>query len=151
MNCPAAGLSPLICAIEELRMYPNLFRRYLATAIDLVVIGVLLYLYAQSPLSTTASGAVATWPLWLFVVYEPICNRFGTTIGQLAMGIRVRTYGDERKVPIWRGLIRVLSKYVLGAISFIKMPVHKQRRALHDIISGTIVVEARKNRVQPVA
>jgi hypothetical protein len=50
--------------------------------------------------------------------------------------------GHER-VPLWRGFIRVVTKYLLGIISFIRMPIQKQRRALHDIISGTIVLEAR--------
>ncbi len=123
--------------------YPSLLRRYLATTVDLLVVVGLLYLYAISPISKTPSGATATWPFWLFVLYEPVCNRFGTTIGQLLMGFRVRTLKNGRKVPLWRGFLRLFSKYLLGAISFIKMPVHKQRRALHDIISGTIVVEAR--------
>jgi uncharacterized RDD family membrane protein YckC len=123
--------------------YPSLLRRYLATTIDVVLIIFVLYLYAQSPLSKTPSGSTAVWPMWLFAVYEPVCNRFGTTLGQLLMGFRVRTMKDRLKVPLWRGLVRLITKYLLGIVSFIKMPVHKQRRALHDIISGTIVVEAR--------
>jgi len=124
-------------------MYPSLFQRYLATTIDVIFIIVLLYLYGQSPLARTASGTAATWPLWLFVVYEPVCNRCGTTLGQFLMGFRVRTINEHRKVPLWRGFVRLFSKYLLGALSFIRMPVHRQRRALHDIISGTIAIDGR--------
>ena len=122
--------------------YPSLFQRYLASTIDVVFILFLLYLYAKSPLSKTASGATAVWPMWLFVIYEPLCNRCGTTLGQFLMGFRVRTMKEHKRVPIWRGFVRVFSKYFLGAISFIKMPIHKQRRALHDIIAGTIAINA---------
>ena len=130
--------------------YPSLIRRYLATTIDVLVILFLLYLYAKSPLAKTASGATATWPMWLFVVYEPLCNRFGTTVGQLLMGFRVRTMKEWKRVPLWRGFIRLFTKYILGAISFIKMPVHKQRRALHDIISGTIAIDTKSSHAPPV-
>jgi uncharacterized RDD family membrane protein YckC len=133
--------------------YPSLLQRYLATLIDVIAILFLFYLYAKSPLSQTATGASATWPLWLFVVYEPICNRYATTLGQLLMGFRVRTFQGERKVPLWRGFVRLFTKYILGAISFIRMPIHKQRRALHDIISGTIAINtgSKSEPVPPVA
>lgn len=128
--------------------YPSLLQRYLATVIDVLAVLALFYLYAKSPLSRTEAGATAIWPLWLFVFYEPLCNRFATTLGQLLMGFRVRTLKGGRRVPLWRGFVRLFSKYILGAISFIRMPVHKQRRALHDIISGTIAIDARSEREQ---
>ncbi len=123
-------------------MYPSLLRRYLATTLDVILVVLILYAYAQTPLSKTQVGS-SGWPILLFFVYEPICNRLGTTFGQYVMGFRVRTMRDGRKVPLWRGFVRLFTKYILGFISFIKMPVHKHRRALHDIISGTIAVEAR--------
>lgn len=122
--------------------YPSLLRRYLATSLDVIFIVLILYAYAQSPISKTASGS-SSWPVLLFLVYEPVCNRLGTTLGQYLMGFRVGTMKGNRRVPLWRGFVRLFSKYLLGVISFIKMPVHKHRRALHDIISGTIAVEAR--------
>jgi uncharacterized RDD family membrane protein YckC len=132
--------------------YPSLLRRYLATSLDVILIVLILYAYAQSPLSKTTAGSFA-WPALLFIVYEPVCNRFGSTLGQYLMGFRVRTMEGNRKVPLWRGFVRFFTKYLLGIISFIKMPVHKHRRALHDIISGTIAIETgyAKNSSTPVA
>ena len=124
-------------------MYPSLLRRYLATVIDLIVVLFILYLFAHSPLYHGDNGEAVIWPLFLFVVYEPLCNRYGTTVGQLLMHFRVRTIKGHQRVPLWRGIIRVLTKYLLGIISFIRMPVQKQRRALHDLISGTVALEAR--------
>jgi uncharacterized RDD family membrane protein YckC len=83
------------------------------------------------------------WPLFLFVVYEPLCNRYAMTVGQFLMRFRVRTVQGHKRVPLWRGFIRVITKYLLGVISFIRMPIQKERRALHDMIAGTIVLEAR--------
>lgn len=123
--------------------YPSLLRRYLATVIDVVAILFLLYLFGHSPLYNEHSGASAAWAMLLFVVYEPLWNRYATTLGQLIMRFRVRTVNGYQRVPLWRGFVRVVTKYVLGLLSFIRMPVQKQRRALHDIISGTIVIDAR--------
>ena len=55
--------------------YPSLLRRYLATVIDLLAVLFVLYLFAQSPLYDKNSSAEVTWPLLLFLVYEPLCNR----------------------------------------------------------------------------
>ena len=122
--------------------YPSLLRRYVATLIDVMTILGIIYLYVRSPLFRAWESATAAWPLGLFVVYEPICNRYFTTLGQFLMHFRVRTFKGNKRVPLWRGLVRVIAKYLLGILSFIRMPMHKQRRALHDIISGTIVIEA---------
>ncbi len=149
----AAALRPLSWAVRRPVKYPSLLQRYLASFIDVAVILLLLLLYAKSPLSKSASGAVATWPLWLFAVYEPICNRYATTLGQLLMGFRVRTFKDHRRVPLWRGFLRLFTKYGLGIISFIRMPVQKHRRAFHDLISGTIALStgSKNDAVPPVA
>ena len=121
--------------------YPNLFRRYFGTQIDVLVVLFCLYLYGHSPWYDSATPTY--WPMWLFLLYEPICTRFGCTLGQYVMRFRVRTINGHFKVPIWRGLVRVVVKYLLGLISFIRMPRQAQRRALHDLASGTIVLDAR--------
>ena len=89
-------------------MYPSLLRRYLATCLDVMFIVLVLYAYAQSPLPKTESGS-SSWPALLFIFYEPICNRLGTTVGQFLMGFRVRTMKDGRKVPLWRGFVRLFA------------------------------------------
>jgi uncharacterized RDD family membrane protein YckC len=37
--------------------YPSLLRRYLATSLDVIFIVLILYAYAQSPISKTANGS----------------------------------------------------------------------------------------------
>ena len=59
------------------------------------------------------------------------------------MGIRVRTEPDIERVPVLRTFIRLYFKYLLSIISFAFMPAHRQKRALHDLAAGTIVVDAR--------
>lgn len=131
--------------------YPSLLRRYLAAVVDLFVVLFVLYLFAHSPLFNKDTSAEVMWPLLLFVVYEPLCNRYGMTVGQFLFRFRVRTLEGHKRVPLSRGLVRVVTKYLLGILSFIRMPVQKQRRAIHDIISGTIVLDARDVQIDALA
>lgn len=59
------------------------------------------------------------------------------------MRIRVRTEPGIERVPVLLTFIRLVVKYLLGIISFAFMPAHREKRALHDLAAGTIVVDAR--------
>jgi len=123
--------------------YPNLLRRYLASLIDGAVVFGLLVLYMRDPLRSARSQDVLYWPLLLLALYEPLLTRYFCTLGQLVTGIRVRSEFGGQRVPIWRVFIRLFVKYLLGILSFIFMPGHPQKRAIHDLAAGTIVVDAR--------
>jgi uncharacterized RDD family membrane protein YckC len=123
--------------------YPNLLRRYLASLIDGVFVFGLFVLYMRDPLRFARSQDVLYWPLLLLVLYEPLFTRYLCTLGQLVTGIRVRSEPGGQRVPVWRVFIRLFVKYLLGFISFIFMPGHSRKRAIHDLAAGTIVVDAR--------
>jgi uncharacterized RDD family membrane protein YckC len=122
--------------------YPSLFRRFLAAQVDILVVLFLLYLYGRSPLYDGRAETI--WPMWLFLLYEPFFTRYGCTLGQLLMRFRVRTFLAQKKVAILRGVVRVCIKYLLGLLSFFLMPRQPQRRAIHDLIAGTIVLAERQ-------
>jgi uncharacterized RDD family membrane protein YckC len=123
--------------------YPSLVRRYIAALIDGATIFVVFILYMRSPLRFAQSQAPNYWPLLILPLYEPLLTRYLCTPGQLLMRIRVRTEPDIERVPILRTFLRLTVKYLLGIISFVFMPAHRQKRALHDLAAGTIVVDAR--------
>jgi uncharacterized RDD family membrane protein YckC len=124
--------------------YPNLLRRYAASLIDgALVFGAFLF-YMRDPLRSAQSQDAIYWPLLLFLLYEPLLTRYACTLGQLAMGIRVRSEPGGDRVPVWRLFVRLLVKFLLGILSFIFMPGHAKKRAIHDIATGTIVVDARR-------
>ena len=63
----------------------------------------------------------------------------GQTPGMAVMGLRLRR-SDGRKVGVRQALKRVLAySLTLGLGSFL-IPVTGRRRALHDILAGTVVV-----------
>jgi uncharacterized RDD family membrane protein YckC len=124
--------------------YPNLLRRYVASLIDgVLVFGAFLF-YMRDPLRSAQSQDPIYWPLLLLLLYEPLLTRYACTLGQLAMGIRVRSEPGGERVAVWRLFVRSLTKFLLGILSFMFMPGHAKKRALHDIAAGTIVVDARR-------
>ena len=126
--------------------YPSLLRRSIALWIDFAVILGVFLAFSRSPLYDPKGTRPVYWPLWLMVLYEPILTSYFCTVGQWAVGARVRLVKNYGRVPLWRAVIRLLVKDALGVISFFLMPRQKQRRALHDLATGTIVLKARDAR-----
>lgn len=122
--------------------YPNVLRRYLATMIDLFVLWCILYWIAQTP-SLTAGGNAIYWLLGISVaLYEPLLTAYACTPGQALMRIRVRTLDGSRRIRLDQAFARLIVKYLLGMISFLTVPARADRRAIHDLSSGSIVIEA---------
>jgi uncharacterized RDD family membrane protein YckC len=122
--------------------YPSLLRRYVASLIDgATIFGAFLF-YMRSPLRFAQSQTPNYWPLLLLTLYEPLLTRYLCTPGQLLMRIRVRTEPGIERVPVFRTFVRLGVKYLLGIVSFVFLPAHRQKRALHDLAAGTIVLDA---------
>jgi uncharacterized RDD family membrane protein YckC len=123
--------------------YPSLLRRYVASLIDGSILCLAFALYMREPLHFANSQAINYWPLLLLPLYEALLTRYLCTPGQLLMNIRVRTEPEIERVPVWRTFYRLFVKYLLGILSFVFMPAHPQKRALHDLAAETIVIDAR--------
>jgi uncharacterized RDD family membrane protein YckC len=121
-------------------MYPSILRRYLSTVIDFVVIFGLMFAFLKSPFFEPESSDPAVWFLVLIVVFEPVLTAFACTPGQLLMNLRVRSVKTLRRPSLLATTLRWLVKMLLGVISIIFIPSQKQRRGLHDIAAGTIVL-----------
>lgn len=78
------------------------------------------------------------------LMYEPVCTTFGATLGQHKMQIRVRKIGDETKpINLFQAIIRYFFKILLGWLSFISIFMSNKSRAIHDIVSGSVMVNAK--------
>lgn len=131
--------------------YPDLFRRYIASVIDVVTVIGIMYLYAKTPLYTAGESAGAIAFLVVWVVYEPLATVFACTLGQAVMRFRVRRASNLARISLGQALLRMLVKYLLGMVSFLTLPARRDRRSIHDLAAGTIVVEARfaRNEEKP--
>jgi uncharacterized RDD family membrane protein YckC len=92
-------------------------------------------------LSASAAGgaALAVWWVAYFAVSWAVT---GATLGMALFGVRVVRV-DGMPVAGGRALVRALAfplSVLLFGLGFLGIVFHAQRRALHDLIAGTVVV-----------
>lgn len=124
--------------------YPTLGRRYFAAFIDGLVIlgGMLLVGTLLGEVGPTFAPVRAALFVALWFGYEPGCTAFAATLGQRLMGFRVRRLADPtRRISLPAAWLRYAIKLALGIVSFITMAFTPQRRAIHDLASGSVVLD----------
>jgi len=149
-------------AADDKKMYAGFWIRLAAYLIDYVILDLLLVLLSLV-------GSAAWWYLhplgrsgspmdgaevWLFILYLPLfwlyrtvleSSRMQGTLGKLACGLAVTDSGLRRigfgraNARFWS---RVLSCFLF--VGFIVAAFTEKKRALHDVIAGTVVVKKTK-------
>lgn len=136
--------------MEEVR-YAGVGLRFVAILIDSIILGIVAYLFAAASGQAQAGGfTLDTGQTFLFsligLAYFVILEKFGGTLGKMAIGLRVRKddgstvgYGDT----LIRNILRLVDDfpyiipYLLGAILIWTSP-KKQR--LGDRLAKTVIV-----------
>ena len=78
----------------------------------------------------------------LWTLYEPIGIATGGTIGNRIKGIRVRQQNHPvLKLPVPQSFVRYILKVAFGWLSFITIHFNKERRAIHDLAAGSVMVK----------
>jgi uncharacterized RDD family membrane protein YckC len=133
--------------------------RFGALVIDLVFIIVSLFVAAliaapfgdRNPITGDYSAAyyIVIWT-WFFMslLYSPFCWwRFGCTLGQRAVGIRVVREADGLRLRIGAVVLRYVVWFVclltviLAVIAAIMADAEPAKRAWHDEASGSVVIK----------
>jgi uncharacterized RDD family membrane protein YckC len=126
------------------KKYPEIVERIKAMFIDTFVMVIFIYLFTfifgQFDQVNTSIKIITF--IFIYILIDPIfTSLFGGTIGHFIVGIRVKNVSDENKnIKFHIAIIRFLAKVFLGAISFIVVSQNEKRRAIHDFISGSIVL-----------
>ena len=127
--------------------YPRLIVRLQSLFIDTLIIIACMVIFSM--ILDHFPGA----PDWLrislflavFIFYEPFCLTFGFTIGNYVKGIRVRKFGDtNNRISFFHAVIRYLVKALLGWISFLTIHSNPSKRAIHDLASGSVMINHKK-------
>lgn len=123
--------------------YPSLVKRIQALFIDFVLI---LIIFALSSLiigliGDTATGVKVGILIFCVIIYEPLLVTFtGGTLGHKAVGIQVKSYAQpDQNIPVFSAIVRIVVKGLLGWISFLSVSFNSEKRAIHDMVSGSIV------------
>ncbi|WP_153659838.1 RDD family protein [Chitinophaga sp. SYP-B3965] len=127
--------------------YPVLVKRVQSTFIDFLII-VLLMLLASMLLN--AIGDEEDTPTWINVVlfltiwglYEPLAIAYGCTVGNYITRIRVVDINNyQKKIALWKAFVRYALKASLGWVSFLSIHSNPQRRAIHDLGAGSVMIQ----------
>jgi hypothetical protein len=128
---------------SDLYILPTIKTRYFSTVIDVIII--LLLGIGISALIEEIGQVPDYIRGILFIVivflYEPVLVSFGSTIGQLLLNIRVRSFKNpEKRLAFPFAVFRFGIKLFLGWLSFITVTFNVNKRAIHDFASGSIMI-----------
>ena len=124
--------------------YPQLTDRIQSTFIDTILIVVLMFAFASilEKFDNVPDWVRMVMFAGLFIAYEPLCMTLGCTLGNYIKGIRVRKNSDSSKrINIFQAIIRYPVKILLGWISFLTISSNPKRRAIHDLVSGSVMIK----------
>jgi uncharacterized RDD family membrane protein YckC len=124
--------------------YPPLSDRIQSAFIDTILIVVSMFVFAGilDKLENVPDWIRIVLFAGLFVAYEPLCMTLGFTLGNYVKKIRVRKNADTTKrINIFQAVIRYPVKLFLGWISFLTINSNPKRRAIHDLVSGTVMIK----------
>lgn len=123
--------------------YPTLSDRVQSTFIDS------LFILSMMFVLSTVLERYDNPPNWIRIalffgiwfVYEPVCTSLGFTIGNYLKNIRVKRMANtNKKINIIQAIFRYVLKFSLGWISFLTMHFNPQRRAIHDLAAGSVMI-----------
>ena len=124
--------------------HPSLLKRYISSLIDtiaaFIIVGLLIVVssYINNDLVSLKIAAIA-----IGLSYEPLTMLFCRTLGQVIVGIRVNGTGKKnRSRRILNVYLRFAVKSFLGWLSFLTIHQDEQGRAIHDIMTDTVVVHS---------
>lgn len=123
--------------------YPPLLDRVKSTTIDTIILIACFYLLSD------ILSSINNVPDWLrvilficFLMYEPLFISLNGTFGNYKNSIRVRNNNDtSKKLNIVQSIIRYFFKILFGWFSLLFILSNSKGRALHDIISGSVMIK----------
>ena len=127
--------------------YPSVFRRYLSTLLDVLLLWCWVFAVTRIPAVTESNWTVLAAIAPVILTYEPVLTAFRCTAGQWVFRIRVRKFDGGERISVSEAYARLLVKYLLGIISMLTIPARADRRAIHDFATDTIVIEAANDKL----
>jgi uncharacterized RDD family membrane protein YckC len=128
--------------------YPDLKTRIQSVLIDTLFMVVLMFVAAWLfDKAGIGGGENEGWIkaitfIGIWGVYEPLSTTLGCTAGNYLMDIRVRQHDNTgQKINILQAYLRFGIKFFLGWVSFLTIHTNKQRRAIHDLAAGSVMIE----------
>ncbi|MFT4939275.1 MAG: putative RDD family membrane protein YckC [Paraglaciecola sp.] len=121
--------------------FPALYQRYFAALLDTALIFASAYFISTFiPFFENTSFEQFIAVLLLLFTYDAFFTAKFCTLGQLLLKFRVRNRAGRNKITFSTALLRSAIKILFGGYSLIAMIFNRERRALHDFVSNTLVI-----------
>ena len=132
---------------EQQYIYPLLIKRYQAIFADtLILFAVLITIMMLTDGLEDGTDIRVTLSLFILLTYEPLLTVYGTTVGQKIAGIRVRKMENPaERISLFNAYLRIVTKFSFGIISFLTINTNPEHRAIHDFISGSVMIREKKS------
>lgn len=125
--------------------YAILPRRIKAVVIDSIILIAMSYMTSEifSSFETVPQYIRISAFVFIFILYDPIFTSFyGGTIGHSYSGISVKRENNNAKNLLFPlAILRFIVKFLFGWISLLTTSMNEKRRALHDFVAGSVVLE----------
>jgi len=124
--------------------YPGAFERVKAVLADSIIMIILMFFVTY--LFSFFENVPDNWRIgafvFIFFLYEPLFTSIlGGTIGHILIGIKVKRDQDESKnIAFPVAVVRFFIKAVMGMLSLLLISSNGKRKAIHDMVAGSIVL-----------
>ncbi|MAW94191.1 MULTISPECIES: RDD family protein [unclassified Leeuwenhoekiella] len=138
--------SPQVKTIVQ--VYPHISNRIKAAFVDAIVIILLMLLFTDifSKFESVPDYYKIVAFVFVFLAYEPIMvSVFGFSLGHFLNDLRVKRHSNPSKnLNIFLAIVRFITKSLLGWISLLTISGNPERRAIHDMLSDSVVIFFKK-------
>lgn len=130
-------------------IYPNLIKRVHSFCIDYTILFLMLLLFPIIISSFPLNGVIKfIFSVIIPVLLEPLFISIrGSSIGQKYHGLKVISEKTGMKINIFKSILRSLLFIPMGVFSIVTIFTTREYQALHDILSGAVVVVDDKDKV----
>ncbi len=129
--------------------YPGVSDRVKAAVVDSFIIVGFMFIasYSFSFFGNVGENIRIITFIFIFGLYDPIfTSAFGSTLGHMSMNLIIRKENNyEKKINLPQAIIRFIVKFLLGIISLFTVGNSKKHLAIHDLITGSVVLYKKTN------
>lgn len=123
--------------------YPVVMLRLKALLLDSTLLGILVMALVMVAIKFAGDNRALKTVIILVpsILFEPILIWLtGGSIGHHYAGIKVVSGKSGKNLFVVNGVLRFLTKSLLGVVSLASMLITKRHQSLHDVVSGSVVI-----------
>ena len=126
--------------------YPSFLKRIMVMTINFMIIGIIFFTLVifLNKFEIDDIYIVGDMFIVLVIILDPILITLtGGTMGHHLLKTKVLNNKTNKNINLFLSVLRFIVKIFFGGLSFLFILITNKKRALHDIISNSVVVNVR--------